>query len=500
MWAWLAGCGDRPAVVDGPTITPAAHAPLSAELAVTTDVPTTLHVELRGDDVHLDLDFPEVAREHVVPLHGTRADRDVDVKVEVRGPNGRRRTEKASWHTGRLPDDLPDLEVLRVDRGRVFDGWLLVPLVRQDGGGTWFVAVDPRDGQVAWSYDGPWDDGDFGIVGLSDRGTLVGEPGQIIVEVDLLGNELHTWADDYGGLNHDVRLQDDELVFLQRSDLVDVPAYPTSYDDPEALGGPTVIEDSDVVTLDAATGAELGRWPLSERLDTARIGWDSLTWTDGEGWDWVHANAVLPFRGGYLVEARHQDALVSLDAGGDVRWILSNPYGWGDAFRPLLLDGPDPDGWPFHPHGPSVDRDGHLIVLDNHNDGYPPYAPPVDGPERSRVVAWSIDDDARTARTAWTWTPPDGLFSNGLGNAAALDSGDVIADFPLLVSEGGVANPSVGRGQFSARVFELEPGDPDPVLDLRISTDADQNPDGIRLYRAIPIPSFWPAGVTFDRR
>jgi hypothetical protein len=76
----------------------------------------------------------------------------------------------------------------------------------------------------------------------------------------------------------------------------------------------------------------------------------------------------------------------------------------------------------------------------------------------------------------------------------------VLADFPLLTQEGGVTNDSLGQGHFSAQVFQLTPGTDDPVVDLRISSTLEHDAEGIRLYRAVPIPSFWPSDVTVDRR
>jgi hypothetical protein len=49
-------------------------------------------------------------------------------------------------------------------------------------------------------------------------------------------------------------------------------------------------------------------------------------------------------------------------------------------------------------------------------------------------------------------------------------------------------------------VFQLTPGTDDPVVDLRISSTLEHDAEGIRLYRAVPIPSFWPSDVTVDRR
>ncbi len=509
MWVWgVLGCaGPKPQFVSGPTIAAADLAPLSAELLVETDLPTRLRVELRGDDVDLSLELPALARVHRVPVHGTRPDREIEVIVTAEAATGRQRTERTTFRTRALPDDLPRIDVRHIDPDRVLDGWILLPLRSYDDDRSWLVAVDPRDGEVAWAYTGGWP---FGIVRPTPDGTLLGMPGPTIVEIDLFGREVRRWSgnndDDPGDavridattMHHDVLEHEGTLAVLTKRPF-DVPEFPESYEDPEALVGPVRIEDNALSLFDAETGERTAYWPLADRLDTARIGFDSLN-TKPFGIDWVHANAVVPYRDGWIVECRHQDALVHLAPDGEVRWILSNPAGWRSPWRELLLDGPDAEGWAFHPHGPSFDADGNLMVLDNHNHGHAPYTPPPDEPPRSRVVAWSIDDDARTATTAWTWTPPGELFSNGLGNVVGLPDGDVLADFPLLTSANGVSNEARGRGRTAVRVFQITPGRQAPALDLEISTDLRTDPEGVKAYRAFPIPTFWDADVVVERR
>lgn len=498
----MACVGRRPEVLDGPTVVRVAAAPLSGELSVTTDLPTTLAVRLKGDGVDLELFFPEYTSTHLVELHALRADTDLDVHIDVETRAGRRRTEKTEFHTGSLPDDLPRFFVVTADPDRAFRGWILLSVTGESSSGRWLVAVDPRDGEIGWLYDGPTS---LEVMGLTERGTMLGMSSQSVVELDWLGRERGHWAGngardadgairfDASAMSHDVREQDGQMAVLASRSLV-VPAYPVSYETPDVLDGPTRIEDVEVVVFAAEDGAVTGRWPLSERLDTTRIGFDSLD-EEPLGFDWVHANAVLPYQGGWLVGSRHQDALVSLDAAGDVRWILSNPYGWADPAPALLLDGPDPAGWPFHAHGPSIDREGNIVVLDNGNDGHTPYTEDPGVPQESRVLAWTVNEEQGTAETAWAWSPPDPLFSDGMGNAAALANGDVIANFPVLFQEGGA-----DRGERAVRVFQFTPGEPDPALDLRITSDARIDPGGVGAYRAIPVPTFWPAEVSVERR
>ena len=263
MWLIsLAACGPRPEFVTAPSISTTPNAPLSAELTVTSDIPTILHVTLKSDNVDLDLTFPDLTCEHRVQLHATRPDQEIEVHIELDDPLGGHRSENASWHTDPLPADLPRIELLGVDASRVYEGWLLLPIVSIDGGG-WLVAIDPRDGEIVWAYAGPWR---LEVVGLSDHKTLVGLSGQGVVEIDWMGNELHRWetpdSPPAGGIpiqasriDHDVQLKDGQLTLISTR-AAHVKEFPTSYEDPTLLGGPATLEDHEIVTFDAEDGTD----------------------------------------------------------------------------------------------------------------------------------------------------------------------------------------------------------------------------------------------------
>lgn len=508
---WL-GCqggpdgGSRPVeVVEGPILTSSPTAPLARELTIETDVPGTLSLRVLAEGVDLQVRFPTVSARHVVPVLGAPPGRSITVEATVSAPRRRPVTASATFDTPPLPDTFPTITVRRLDPDVLQAGVLWAPL-QTPNGRHWLVAIDPRTGEIVWWYGGPED---FGDLDVTDRGTLIGLADGGFLEIDLLGRRAGRWLAasrppevgavvvDAPGFTHEL-VETPEGFLTLSSRIREVDAYPRSYEDPETLGGPASILEQEVLTV-ARDGEVTARWSLADRLDVERIGFDSLDWVGA--FDWSHANAVLPDPGGVIVSVRHQDALVALDPAGEVRWILSNPYGWSPEREALLLDGLPPDGWPLHQHGPSFDADGNLMWFDNGNEGHTPYSEPPGRALETRVTAVTIDEEARTARTAWIWKPPDtALYSPALGNVALLPGGHVLANYGFVSGEDGVDNLSAGRPTRSVRVFELDPSSAAPILDLAVDTDPDTAPEGVKAYRVLPAPSLYPPGVTVLNR
>ncbi len=498
----LAGCTRGPEVVAGPELEAPADAPLTRILTASTDVPTHLTAHLRARGLDAVVTWPDAARDHRVLLLGTPPDAAVD--VELTFDDGARSTSASlAYDTDPLPDDFPDLEVLTLDPDAVAPGYRLLPLEPADAGPL-LAAIDAWTGEVTFLYTGPENLGD---VELTAAGTLLGL-GVGALELDLAGEVLHRWDDRGDDLDptwipvtfraehHEVtEVGPDELVTLTHRALA-VDTYPRSYEPPR-IELPATLEDTGVVRF-RRDGTVLSTWWYGDVLDTRRIGFDSLDGA-GLGYDWVHGNAVVRRpEGGWLASARHQDALFALDDDGALEWILASPAGWSDALAPKVLA---LDGTPtYHQHGPAYDDAGRLVVFDNHNEGHNPYEPPPEGPVQSRVVAYEIDAPAHRAREVWSWTHPDGLYSAALGNATPVPGGNVVACYGFLDGEGPDDAAALGLGRKISRIVELRPGVAEPVSDVRFSVPADEGPEGVKAYRAVPAASLYARDVHVDRR
>ncbi|MEQ1507731.1 MAG: aryl-sulfate sulfotransferase, partial [Myxococcota bacterium] len=490
--------GSPLAVVSGPTLTTPADAPLSRGLTVATDRPTRLTVTVTTDAGSRTVTYPDLATAHDVPVHGLAPGGVTSLAVHLEADDGAAIDPTSlEVEADPLPAGFPWIEQVAWDGERAEPGCWLVSLEVPDGTG-WLAAIDPATAEVRWLYVGA----NFGDARQTEVGTYLGLASGAI-EVDGLGAVLRRWTrgspDEvipipWASLHHEVfPLADGGFASLTSRRAVS-PAYPRSYDDPTPDGPADIVEDA-VVGFDA-DGAARFDWSLADRLDPSRIGFDSLDPIAG-GFDWSHANAVVPWGAdGLLVSVRHQDALVALGPDGAVRWILGDPAGWGPATAPRVLTPVGAPDWAYHAHGPAVADDGTIAVFDNHPWDRTPYTAGTATGTTSRVVAYGVDEAAGTVERLWSWVPAETLASDALGNVDWLPTtGHLLADFGFLVGEGGVANSAIGRGKKSIRLIELDPADPEPIVDLRLATDAATDPAGIIAYRAVWIPSVYPPGV-----
>jgi hypothetical protein len=494
---WISACTRPPMVQGAPSLAEAPDAPLARRLSIAADRAARLSLEVDDGAHPFTVAFPEVGTAFDVPILGVGPDRDVALTAVLTDDHGREsRTALAPYHTAAI-DGWPTVELLALDKDRVEPGFRLVSL-EIDGDPFTLAALRP-DGEPAWLYTG---DINWGDARLTPEGTVVGL-GDGAWEMDLLGTPLRHWTAhptdpidvrlEPVGLSHELHPLDDGTFATISTDTFEAPAYPDSYD-PPTPGGPAALLAEHVVRFDP-DGTVLDDWASADLLDTSRIGFDSLDPTSS-GFDWAHLNAVIPYDGGLLVEVRHQDALFLLDPDGAIRWILGDPAGWHPQWEPLLLRPVGDFVWPYHPHGPSVDADGDIVLFDNHDWGHTPYTPAPDGVVESRVAAFHVDEDAHTVSLAWDWTAPGNLYSGALGDAQALPvTGDVLAAYSFLDAEAGVTNESKGLGTKSVRLIEIHPGEEAPVADLRISAPKSLYPGGVKAYRAIVVPSLYPDGV-----
>jgi hypothetical protein len=495
-----------PELVGAPELAEVDDVPLSRLLTVRTDVPSFLVVDLQDEGgAGLRVRWPEAAVAHEVPLLGLKPGRRWWVSVWAVDAAGRSSPSHGlTVDTPPVPVEFPNVDVLAHEPDALEPGYRLFNVKLVDGP-DWLVALDVIDLEIAWLYDGKKSIGD---VRRTPEGTLFGFLG-LPTEADMLMRPLRRWTPDpelpgdvlvpVEDADHELYPLDDGSVLTLAPGLATSPGYPRSYDEPEDRTRPADLDDDRVVRF-AADGTLLWDWSLAERLDTGRLGFEGLDRLV-TGYDWSHANGVIPHPdGGAIVSVRHQGALVRLDDAGAVVWILADPAGWAAPFDALLLAPVGDLTWPYHQHAPALDANGDLWVFDNHNEGHTPYTEPPPEGWWSRVVAFRVDEDARTVRQVAEWAPPQRLQSPALGDADPLPvTGNVLADFGFVDHEDGVENEALGRGHRAIRLIEADPAEPEPLLDLRLWTPADTEPKGVKAYRAEAIPSLYPPDLVVER-
>ena len=506
-FALLCACAgpvtERPLrIVDGPKVlrpdNPDVH--LARVLEVSSNRRSRLRLDVDGRAL-LATDW---GTSHRGPLLGLRADTAYEVSGVLFDEGGREASFDAVFETPVLPVVLPELDVLAHNPSAAEPGHTLIGFHVYSGGPTVLVIYDEALAPI-WVFDAP---DPYSDLRMNAAGNLFALSAGDAVELDLLGRVLRRWTRDptsesdilwEGGRFFYDFLPLEEGFASITFEAVDVPAFPSDYAFPETLDGPVDIRVPNVVTV-GYDGALIAKWPLSERLDTTRISYNSLNWHGGtESWDWAHANAVATTPDGFLVSLRHQDAVVKLDRHGSLQWILGDHAGWSPDFAGVLLQPQGDLQWPYHQHAPMRSDDGEIVLFDNHNRGYTPYAVPDELPETtSRVVAYRVDPVAMTVEQTWSYsdTVAGTVTSPVMGDADWLAStGNVLATFASTTKEAGVRNEDQGWGENAVRLIEVSPGSTSPALDVRFYSDGAVQPEGWWAPRAERIPSLYGPGA-----
>ncbi len=468
------GCEDLPApgLVDGPRWYRVADTEGYRFLEVSYDDEVHLRV-LDGEVAH---EGPE-GRTHAVALVGLTGGEHTLV-VEATDANGC--TTVSSVHRtsvthlpGVVVDVLVDDEAMGAD-------WTAVPITLRDTQQYGLVLLD-MDQRIVWSSTALGVPRELQWTGEAFRGVAGGQ----LVELDLAGQLVAMVAPEDGPLHHDVAVAPDGTAFTLIDQTTAVDEYPLSSEALDTLV-PAELRDQVVLHMDAE-GRTLARRALSEVLDTRRVGYNSHD-PSGEGLEWAHGNGLsLDGEGGVWVSARHQDALVHLDADLELVEILGDPAGWVAPWSEKLLTPVGALSWPYHTHAPERLEDGTLVVFDNHNFGGTPYDPP-EGPTTSRAVGFRVADG--TVEQLWerAETATGRLFSGAVGDVDVDEAGRVVADFGFVRFEEGRPLAELGRGEMAARVVSWD-RDGRLILDVRVGTDPEAYPRGLFAYRVERVPA-----------
>lgn len=501
MWWWLA-CrspeGAEP-VQEGIPVTAevSALAPVWT-VRIEQDAPYALTLRVEGGGEELTISRTP-ASVHEVKLVGLLPGEAHTATATLQGEDGAILEGSVSFETEPVPAEVSlPFEVLALDTARVDPGWLLVAPGRVEE--ILPALMFDEQMRLRWWF--------LAEAALSDlrvgpSGTLWAFSRGGVEEYDWEGNRLNRWSGDPqpgerllpgGHAHHELWPEEDGSFWTFGIEGVMFSQYPRSYEDPRPAPGETLIEDDPVLHI-GADGTLLERWPLSERLDRSRIGFDSLVRNESPGLDWLHANGLVPDgRGGRIVSLRNQDAVVRFDGEGQLDWIFGDPLGWSEPFAEKLLQPIGEVSYPYHQHAPEWHpEEGLLIVFDNHFHGHTPYGPPPpEGEGPSRVVGYKIDEDARTVEMAFSFdeTTTGPVFSRVMGDANLLPSGHILADYGFIEQEWqGLTYANLGYGYAGVRIVEFDPEMPDsPALDVSLIGNEAESSWGYLLYRARKIP------------
>jgi len=499
-------------VTEGPTLTmdPNELTPLAGVVDLTTNVPVGVSLTISDGRDAWEVEFPDFATEHSLPVLGLKPNGSYTVGVWITSQSGRRQTLGVSLPavTGPLPPEFPVIETLVSMPDRMEPGYTLLDRFFRNRDEdpslqTYSMIVD-SSGEVVWY-------GELGGGSMQQlpNGNLWFRRNASVVEQDLLGNIVSLLFLEFpeDKLHHDLQRTTDGTYISLSIETVIVEGFPTSTTDPDAPTQTAEIRDEPFVEF-AADGSFLRTCSLVDMLDEHRISYTSLRETD-DGLDWAHTNAVVhdPSDDSIILSARGQDAVIKFSRSDcSLIWILGNHNNWAPEFEPFLLTPPD-DGtlfeWQYGEHAPMITPVGTLLLFDNGNSR----ASPFDGTPRvrdidnySRAVEYEID--SMDVRQVWEYGSPASqatprLFSTFISDADRLPNGNTLIDFGGNNFTDGVTNNDLGFGENVTRIVEVDHATPaDKVFDMRLYNPmADAR---IAVYRAERIPSLYAAGVTVE--
>lgn len=406
----------------------------------------------------------------------------------------------------------PPFRIHTCDPDRREPGYILLPVgkaVRAISATSDFeavVALD-REGAVAWQWRSP------GHLSLMDvkrtpRGTLlIVTTDGCIREIDVDGQTVGYWSSpgrnpeapeatsvDTLYFHHAVQeLPNGNLAALSLSTR-EMDDYPLSENDLDGARGRRVIVGDTVVEFQR-DGAIVREHDFFDILDPYRIGYglDAPFWTKAEvvpdGADWTHANGLIhdPSDDSFIVTIRHQDCAIKIDRDtGSLTWILGDPTGWTEPWASKLLKPVGDPDWFYHPHDPSLLKDGSLMLFDNAESGSVPPTPKPDiNSLVSRAIAYRIDEAAMTCEPVWSFEGPYSMYVSGAQELP--ETGNIFVTFGgiTLTPEGDerTSMPPLGHG--SAEIFEVTRTDPPEIVFHAELNDRGSDADlGWAIFRA----------------
>lgn len=497
----LAGCDSNPtspdpAFVATLTVTPnpSGYAPLTAEIRLTTTIPVQVEVAVagRGASGELRHRFPAVSQQAQLPVLGLYPGFENTITLRFFDAGGALLGEATrTIDTPPLLSDLPSITINTANPAAMKPGMNLVSYFGHDGQLTpQRPFIFDADGAIRWYLDFRSHPTlanlfyDVGVERLANGNLYFGDgsTGRII-EMDMLGRIVHTWAMPGYGFHHEVLEKPDGnfVVTVNKN-------------------GAATIEDY-VIEIDRGSGAIIREWDLNQALDNTRRAWP--TRFGDQDVDWFHANGLAydPQDDAIIVSGRTQGT-VKLTNANEVVWILAPHRGWGTAgdgtdLRTRLLQPLDAAGqpitdtavlegtsnhpdfeWAWYQHAPELLPDGTLMLFDNgDNRNY------TDQPLYSRAVAYRIDPNAMTVQQLWQYGKERGAeaFSRIVSDVDYHAAEDNVMFTPGAVEFGGATYGKVVEVDRATRAVVFEATITPPTA-----------PFGITFHRVERLPLYPP--------
>jgi arylsulfate sulfotransferase len=493
---------------------PAGKTPLAGLVSLTTDTPSTLSMHITGGGKAWTVEPHLLAVEHEIPLLGLVSGTFYEVTVTTTDNDGNvfNSPFPLTLTTPELPPEFPALIIHTSQPSQMTPGYIFTntfdrgPLGNRVGDPRpFYTMILDSTGSVIWYSE--LDTGKNPIWLENGHFLALDKKRRVISEYDLLGRAVREQPIENSGItfHHDfIRTESGSYIALTRN-YVTVVDYPTSTTDPLAPTETVIVQD-DYPAETASDGRFIRSWPLTDIMQTNRIGYRSLSGPSSkpDNRDWLHTNSVVEDTtdNTLIVSMRHQNAVVKFSkADSDIKWILGAHANWSEEYQPFLLTPMGSLEWPYAQHNVTITPEGTIGLFDNGNDR----ANPFDSNPRianannsSRVVEYAIDEQNRRIWEVWEFDSADRgvrLFNGGQGSAY-WSRNTALVTYTGISHLNGVYSEAAGLGNRHTRITEVtRTTPPEPVFDITIY-DAQDYPlysagGRIAIYRSQKIPRLY---------
>jgi hypothetical protein len=426
---WACTAPDEPTdLVVGPGAIPP-----TLEATWTSLEPTLATVETRFGDETLLFTEAVASTTHSVNLFGVPATSPVNVRVLVDDVP----FAEADATSPGLPTWVPDFDFVSDVPEAIAPGLTLVPVFIEMGGGV--VIVDER-GRTVWAYP-PEDEARELIfrARLSLDGQHVLYNGQA-TSAEAPGKITSIALDGSTATSAPITSAHTDFVEYTPGGYVSIGWEIREVEGRKILGD-TLVERS-------PEGVERRLWSTWDSFEPDMTQtYPNLYAADPEVEDWSHVNGLHydPTEDALYATMTFNNGVAKVDrASGELVWVLSNVDGDFTLETPDLLQ---------LPHSVELLDNGNLLVFNRGQLGT------VDG--YSHVDELVVDQEARTASEAWSYTDPDRLLVAFLGSAQRLENDNTLITWTSagklneVTQDGAVAwqiSTSIGAGfGFSSR-------------------------------------------------
>lgn len=398
---------------------PYGESPLTALVIFYTPIPSYIEIQIEGknklSEINHSFEKKGYNQRHIVPIYGLYPEINNKIKLVAVSKFGEKIEKELIIETEKLSTKFQNIIIHTIlrqegkyEKGFTFSHSSLSQMGTKfgfdvNGDIRWYLS----DNFVQVNYN------NFGSIFLTE-GNNVHED-TLIYEINPLGRILNVYYTP-NGIHHDIEITKNNTMVLTGS------------------RGET-IEDF-ISEVDLHTGKvlyELDYKNILQRTRHIMYGYNNR--------DWLHINAVVKSKDDIIISGNYQSAIVKTDIKGNLKWILSNPEGFLEKWKPYILK---PIGknfkFSYNQHAVDILEDYDddpdtldIILFDNGISRK--YLENIDK-DYSRIVHYKINEKKMTVEEIWSYGEerPE-LYSKWRSDADRLKNGNFYGTFNRLSEE-----------------------------------------------------------------